>query len=186
MNLLRRGVLFARRQHDEEWSSLRGCAADNPAERAWAWQDSRPRPRVYVRVNSQGRRSLRPGDGEWASLAKRTVHVVFNINYSEPLITILPAAVDAIDKAGPRGVELGLHSLQRADLRHDLESWRTGGPVVRARLPLEPNKITKPSAARAVNPVHPQQKRIPPARKPSTSPWPTLVSVIDEMKCRTP
>jgi hypothetical protein len=71
---------------------------------------------VYVRVDSQGRRSLRPGDGEWASLAKRTVRVVFNINYSEPLITILPAAVDAIDKAGPRGVELGLHSLQRADM----------------------------------------------------------------------
>ena len=29
------------------------------------------------------------------------------------------------------------------------------------RLPLEPNKITKLSAARAVSPVHPQQERIP-------------------------
>jgi hypothetical protein len=45
---------------------------------------------------------------------KRTVHVVFNINYAAPLITILPAATEPIDKVGPRGIELGLHDLQRA------------------------------------------------------------------------
>jgi hypothetical protein len=60
----------------------------------------------------------------------------------------LPAATDAIDQVGPLGIELGLHGLRGAVLRHDLEPWRTGGPAVGARLPLEPNKITKPSAAR--------------------------------------
>jgi hypothetical protein len=33
-------------------------------------------------------------------LGKRTVHVVFNINYAAPLITILLDAADAIDEVG--------------------------------------------------------------------------------------
>jgi hypothetical protein len=49
-----------------------------------------------------------------------------------------------------------------------------------------PNKITKPSAARAVRPVHPQQERIPLALKAEDVTCPASVSVIAEMKWRTP
>jgi hypothetical protein len=37
-----------------------------------------------------------------------------------------------------------------------------------------------------VNPVHPQQERIPPALKAEHVTVARMVSVIDEMKCRTP
>jgi hypothetical protein len=66
-----------------------------------------------------------------------------------------------------------------------LNAGGPAGPVVGARLPLEPNKITKPSAARVVSPVHPRQERIPLALKAEHVTVPASASVTAEMKCRT-
>ena len=78
----------------------------------------------------------------------QTYGVVFNINYSAQLTTILPAATDAIDEVGPVGSSLACTFCVVRTFGMLLNAGG-GGPVVGARLPLEPNKITKPSAARA-------------------------------------
>jgi hypothetical protein len=98
----------------------------------------------------------------------------------------LTAATDATDEVGSSGIELGLHGLRRAVLRHDLESWRTGASAIGTRSPRESNKITTTRAAKAVRPVHPQIEHVPLALEAEAVTWPASVSVIDEMNCRTP
>jgi hypothetical protein len=89
------------------------------------------------------------------------VHAAFNLGDFATLVTIPAIAADAIDEVGPRGVKLGVHVLRDAELRHDLECWRAGGPVVTTRLPLESDQIGFPGAAGIVGPTDPQQKRVP-------------------------
>jgi hypothetical protein len=89
------------------------------------------------------------------------VHAAFNVSDFARLATIPAIAADAIEEVGPHGIELGLHGLGDAELRHDLERRWSGAPAIGTRSPREPNKITKPRPAGVVRPIHPEVELIP-------------------------